>query len=170
MPHINPDGRLQRDETAPRHDGDDRRERDGAEWSAMSAPDATARDLAAKFITFLETGAVPQGLFTADVFCDFTMPQWRLQAQGIEEATALRKAGHPGPSRVPRSRFDATATGFVLEVEEQWDADAESWYCRELFRADICEGSISHLSVYCTGDWDRERVRRHGETVQLIRR
>ena len=136
----------------------------------MSAPEATARDLAGQLITFMETGTVPDGLFTPDVFCDFTMPQWRLQAQGIEDLAALRKAGHPGPSRVPRSRFDATTTGFVIEVEEQWDDGGESWYCRELFRADICDGAISQLSVYCTGDWDREQVRRHAETVQLIRR
>ena len=136
----------------------------------MSAPEATARDLAGRLITFMETGTVPDGLFTPDVFCDFTMPQWRLQAQGIEDVAALRKAGHPGPSRVPRSRFDRTTTGFVIEVEEQWDSGGESWYCRELLRADICDGAISHLSVYCTGDWDREQVRRHAETVQLIRR
>ena len=136
----------------------------------MSAPEATARDLAGQLITFMETGTVPDGLFTPDVFCDFTMPQWRLQAQGIEDVVGLRKAGHPGPSRVPRSRFDVTATGFVIEVEERWDSGGESWYCRELLRADICDGAISHLSVYCTGDWDREQVRRHAETVQLIRR
>ena len=136
----------------------------------MSAPEATARDLAGQLITFMETGTAPDGLFTPDVFCDFTMPQWRLQAQGTEGVAALRKAGHPGPSRVPRSRFDATATGFVIEVEEQWDSGGESWYCRELLRADICDGAISQLSVYCTGDWDREQVRKHAETVQLIRR
>jgi hypothetical protein len=89
------------------------------------APETTARDLAGKLITFMETGAPPEGLFTPDVFCDFTMPQWRLQAQGVEDLVALRKAGHPGPSRVPRSRFDATATGFVLEVEEEWDSGGE---------------------------------------------
>ena len=136
----------------------------------MSAPEATARDLAGQLITFMETGTVPDGLFTPDVFCDFTMPQWRLQAQGIEDVVGLHKAGHPGPSRVPRSRFDVTATGFVIEVEERWDSGGESWYCRELLRADICDGAISQLSVYCTGDWDREQVRRHAETVQLIRR
>ena len=136
----------------------------------MSAPEATARDLAGQLITFMETGTVPDGLFTPDVFCDFTMPQWRLQAQGIEDVVGLRKAGHPGPSGVPRSRFDVTATGFVIEVEERWDSGGESWYCRELLRADICDGAISQLSVYCTGDWDREQVRRHAETVQLIRR
>jgi len=136
----------------------------------VSAPEATARDLAGQFITFMETGTPPEGLFTPDIFCDFTMPQWRLQARGIEDVTALRKAGHPGPSSVPRSRFDPTTTGFVLEIEEQWDQDGESWYCREMIRADISDGAVSQISVYCTGDWDRERVRRHAETVQLIRR
>jgi len=136
----------------------------------VSAAETEARELADKLITFMETGTPPDGVFTADVFCDFTMPQWRLQAQGIEDVTALRKAGHPGPSSVPRSRFHATATGFVIEVEEQWDQEGESWYCREMIRADVSDGSISQISVYCTGDWDRERVRRHAETVQLIRR
>lgn len=127
------------------------------------------RELAAKFIKFLETGTAPDGLFTSDAFCDFTMPQWRLQAQGAEDIASMRKSGHPGPGRVPRSRFDATTTGFVLEVEEEWEQDGESWYCRELFRADVADGGISQISVYCTGDWDRATVARHRETVPLIR-
>ena len=35
-------------------------------------------------VRFLETGTPPEGLFRADVFCDLTIPQWRLQAQGVE--------------------------------------------------------------------------------------
>jgi hypothetical protein len=136
----------------------------------MTMTDETlGRELAAKFIQFLETGSAPDGLFTPDAFCDFTMPQWRLQAQGAEDIVRLRKGGHPGPGRVPRSRFDATTTGFVLEVEEEWEQDCEGWYCRELFRADVADGAISQISVYCTGDWDRARVARHRETVELIR-
>ncbi len=129
----------------------------------------TARDLAARLIAFLETGTAPDGLFAPDVFCDFTLPRWRLQAQGAGDVTGLRLAGHPGTSRVPRSRFDATATGFVLEVEEEWEQDGESWYCRELFRADVTDGAIRHMSVYCTGDWDQARVAEHRETVRLLR-
>ena len=127
------------------------------------------RELAAKFITFLETGVPPEGLFTADAFCDFTMPLWRLQFQGIENIVGGRKAGHPSPGHVPRSRFDATTTGFVLEVEEEWDQAGEAWYCRELFRADVADRSISQISVYCTGDWDQAQVARHRETVELLR-
>jgi len=135
----------------------------------MMSDEMVGRELAAKLIAFLESGTPPEGLFTTDAFCDFTMPQWRLQAEGIEDMVALRKAGHPGPGRVPRSRFDATVTGFVLEVEEEWDQDGESWYCRELFRADVADGGVSQLSVYCTGDWDRERVARHRTEVALLR-
>jgi len=134
-----------------------------------STGEPLGRELAAKLIEFLETGDVPEGLFSPDMFCDFTMPQWRLQAQGREDAVRLRKSGHPGPGRVPRSRFDATATGFVLEVEEEWEQDGESWYCRELLRADVSDGAISQLSVYCTGDWDRAQVARHREMVALLR-
>jgi hypothetical protein len=133
------------------------------------AHEAQARELAAKFIEFLETGDLPEGLFTPDGFCDFTLPQWRLQAQGIEAIVGMRKAGHPAPGRVPRSRFDATSTGFTLEVEEEWEDGGHAWYCREMFRADMSDGAISELSVYCTGDWDEATMAQHREAVHLIR-
>jgi hypothetical protein len=135
----------------------------------MTADDGRARALADKFIVFLETGAAPDGLFAPDVFCDFTMPQWRLQSAGIEDTVALRKGGHPCPGRVPRTRFDLTPTGFVLEVEEDWDQDGERWTCREMMRADIDDDGISHLSVYCTGDWDSARRAEHAAAVTLLR-
>ena len=126
----------------------------------------TSADL---LITFLQTGTPPEGLFDPDVFLDFTMPTWRLQARGVDDAVALRRAGHPAPGRVPRSRFDPTPTGFVLEVEETWTDGGDSWYCRELFRADVGLRGIRGLSVYCTGDWDSARVVAHARQVTLIR-
>jgi hypothetical protein len=126
-------------------------------------------ELAAKLVEFLESGTAPPGLFAADLFCDFTLPRWRLQADTAEGAIALRKGGHPSPGRVPRTRLDRTGTGFVLEVEEVWEQDDDKWYCRELFRADVTDGTISELTVYCTGDWDAARVAEHAAAVTLIR-
>jgi len=141
----------------------------GREMGTVGTVDGRLSELAGKFVSFLETGKLPDGTFSAGVFCDFTMPQWRLQAQGSDNVVALRLAGHPGPGRVPRSRLDATATGFVMEVEERWEDDRGSWYCRELFRADVADGVICELSVCCTGDWDAELEARHARTVPLIR-
>jgi hypothetical protein len=128
-----------------------------------------AHAIAEKFIEFLETGDAPVGVFAADVFCDFTLPSWRLQAAGIDDCVALRNAGHPGRSTVTSWRFDPTPTGFVLEAEEAWDEGGEHWTCRELFRADIGETGISQLAVYCTGDWDAARRAEHAAAVTLIR-
>ena len=140
----------------------------------MTAPTLTrheerAHALAEKTIAFLETGEVPDGLLAPDVFCDFTMPTWRLQSSGQDDLVALRLAGHPGPGTVPRWRFDPTPTGFVLEVEEDWDWQGEHWTCRELLRADIGDDGITQLSVYCTGDWDAARRAEHAAAVTLIR-
>jgi hypothetical protein len=135
----------------------------------MTATALDARTVADLFVTYLETGEARPGLFAPDVFTDFTMPTWRLQAQGAEDSLALRSGGHPGPSEVIRSRFDPTPTGFVLEVEEVWDDVGGHWYCRELFRADVVDGSIAELAVYCTGDWSSARVAEHRAAVTLIR-
>ena len=118
-----------------------------------------------QFVAFLETGERPRGLFAPDVFCDFTMPRWRLQAEGAEAAVALRRHGHPAPGRVPRCRFDPTPTGFVLEVEEVWDADGEHWYCRELFRADVADGRHHRALGLLHRRLGRGRVAEHAAAV-----
>jgi hypothetical protein len=137
--------------------------------TALLTPRTGTRALADAFVAYLETGRAAAGLFAPGVFVDFTMPRWRLQAQGVDDALALRRAGHPRPGRVPRSRFDPTPTGFVLEVEEVWDDGGEQWYCRELFRADVAPEGITELAVYCTGDWDGARRAEHAREVTLIR-
>jgi hypothetical protein len=135
----------------------------------MTAAEERAHELAEQIVVFLETGTPPEGLFAPDVFCDFTMPLWRLQARGVEDVVALRNNGHPGAGRVPRRRFDPTPTGFVLEFEEDWQQDGQRWTAREMLRADIGEEGVTAFSVYCTGDWDDDRRLAHAHQVTLLR-
>ncbi|HEY7295535.1 MAG TPA: hypothetical protein VH916_10860 [Dehalococcoidia bacterium] len=130
---------------------------------------AAARALSAKLIRFLETGNPAEDLFTPDVFCDYTMPLWRLQACGLSDLVRLRQTGHPALGTVPGHRVDPTPTGFVLEVEERWQQGGQNWYSRELFRADVRDGRIAELTIYCTGDWDAAQQARHRREVQLLR-
>jgi hypothetical protein len=131
--------------------------------------DSSARELSEKMVVFLETGTVPEGLFRPDVFLDLTMPTWRVQAMGTEGLIAERKAGHPDTGTVTRWRADPTPTGFVFEFAEQWDHEGQRWYSREMMRAEVTDGQIAELSVYCTGDWDQARQAEHAAAVTLIR-
>ena len=128
-----------------------------------------ARTLAAAFVEFLETGTPPTGFFASDVFCDFTMPHWRLQALGVDGVVALRRRGHPGPGTVPRWRSAPTPNGFVIEFEERWHDRGHEWYSREMAWAEVEGGLVKTLSVYCTGDWDESRRAAHAREVTLLR-
>jgi hypothetical protein len=136
----------------------------------MSVVTRDVDQLVLEFIEFTETGTAPPDLFAHDVFVDFTMPHWRLQAGDRAGLVELRRRGHPGPSTVASSRVDVTESGFVIEWTERWTDDGGmEWYCREMARADVAEGRITDLSVYCTGDWDTHRVAEHRRAVQLLR-
>lgn len=128
-----------------------------------------APTLARKLITWLGTGTAPDGLFADDVFLDVSFPHWREQAGGVVDALAVRSTRHPFPGEVHVERLEPTSRGFALEVAERWHHEGQDWYCREAFRADVVDGRIQELKVYCTGDWDEEVVRRHAAEVTLIR-
>jgi hypothetical protein len=138
----------------------------------MASPITTrTEELAAAVVRFMETGAADPDLFAPDVFCDLSLPTWRLQGAGRAATIALRTGNHPWASRVTRHRVDPTPRGFVLEFEEEWvDEAGTPWYCREMVRADVGPEGIVDLAVYCTGDWDPAQIAKHAEAVELIRR
>jgi hypothetical protein len=138
----------------------------------MASPTTTrTEELTAALVRFLETGAADPGLFAPDVFCDLTLPTWRLQAEGRAGTIALRTDNHPYPSRLTCQRVDPTPRGFVVEFQEEWvDGAGTPWYCREMVRADVGPEGIVDLAVYCTGDWDPARIAAHAAAVELIRR
>ena len=131
---------------------------------------ADGQTVAARFVGWLETGARPDKVFAAGVFGDVTLPRWRLQAGTARDLTAIRAGGHPHPGTVRVERLDPTPRGWVMQVEERWtDEDGAPWYCREMFRADVSDGLISDIAIYCCGDWDATTVRRHAAEVNLLR-
>ena len=132
-------------------------------------PNIDVERVVRSLLEFLQTGVAPADLFGDDVFCDFSLPTWRLQASGRSDVIALRQRGHPGPSTVVGHQVRPTPDGFVMELQERWSDAGGDWYCRECLLATLREGRITELSVYCTGDWSRQRQHDHVRAVQLLR-
>ena len=140
--------------------------------TALDAPaqlDGTLGELAAQFVTWLETGVRPEAMFAEDVFADLSVPQWRLQAQGMDDVFGLREGSHPFEGRVRIEALDRTARGFALQFEERWVDGGQRWYCRELAHCAVANGRITELAIYCTGDWSEEVQQQHASQVRLIR-
>jgi hypothetical protein len=138
----------------------------------MSIHSETRQDPAvaiAGFITFLETGTVPDGLFAPDMFTDLSLPHWRIQTPTAAEIVAVRTEEHHSASEITVERVETTDHGFTIEFTERWDHEGQRWYCREMIRADLRGDTITELAVYCTGDWDEAKQREHAEAVRLIR-
>jgi hypothetical protein len=129
----------------------------------------SVRDSVDRLVAFLQTGAT-DGLFAPDVFADVTLPHWRVQAVGADDLVAMKSQLHQPGGRTRVEKVLAGLHGYTLKVEERWDADGQSWYCREAFLCDLDEhGRISEFSVYCTGDWDEAAVAEHAKAVTLLR-
>lgn len=134
----------------------------------MNEEDALA--IALDVIDFFETGTARDGLFAPDVFCDFSPPLWRIQAQGAQEVVQLRLRSRPSQGRVTKWRVDPTPRGFVLELEEEWQHEGRDWYAHTILRAEVVGSSITSLAVFSTGDWTDERRAHHAREVRLLRR
>lgn len=130
--------------------------------------DSLVRDACQRFVRYLETGDKPEDVFSEDVFLDFTLPLWRIQAKGLAAVHGVRMRGHPDPGQVPRWSAVTTGNGFAMQAEERWTNAKSHWYCREAFFAELRDGKVCRLSVYCTGDWDAERQQAHQNEVALI--
>ena len=134
-----------------------------------AAVHAATEAVVAGVIRFLETNEAPAGLFASDCFGDVSLPLWRVQATNDRDLIAIRRDGHPDPGQVRVERVDQTERGFVLQFEERWESGGQQWYCREMIRADVLDGRIVDLAVYCTGDWDEAKQREHAQAVALAR-
>ena len=144
-----------------------------ASLGAAVATQATGRpeitNAVANLIRFLETGTAPDGLFAPDVFSDLSLPHWRVQTTTAKDIVAVRASSHPFQGQVRVERVEQTDHGFTIEFEERWDNEGQRWYSREMIRADVVDGSIVEVSIYCTGDWDEAKQREHAQAVRLVR-
>lgn len=127
----------------------------------------TATSTTAGFVQFLESTEDPGNLFAPDLFCDFNVPRWRYQVQGVEELA--QEIRHEGPNRVNVLRIEPTASGFVLEAEVDVRIDNQPYYERTLWLVTTDQERITAITLYCSGEWDTETKARQAREAPMLR-
>jgi ketosteroid isomerase-like protein len=130
----------------------------------------TARQLSEGLAAIFRTGEVGDVL-ADDVFLDGHPPFWRFQIAG-RDAFEAWIAGYLAAAESPEvtvARTVPTATGFVTELVGRHREDGREMTDRKIALAEVRNGRIAELTVYCSGDWDPELRERHGAETQLLR-
>lgn len=95
-------------------------------------------------------------LFADGAFFDVNIPQFRFQVEGSDRFFSWLKGYAPNGYRITVARSLPTATGFVAEVEGEYEQHGHELFFRNLYVCDVDQGRISEVSFWCTGDWDED--------------
>jgi ketosteroid isomerase-like protein len=130
--------------------------------------DAVAQELSERLADVFRTGQATDVL-ADDVFLDGNPPLWRFQLQGRDTFDAWIKSFMPHGADTTVLRTIPTVTGFVTEFTGRCEEDGREITDRKVLLAELRDGRISELTVYCSGDWDADLRARHAAETQLIR-
>lgn len=130
--------------------------------------DAVAQELSERLADVFRT-AQATDVLADDVFLDGNPPEWRFQLQGRDMFDAWIKSFMPHGADTTVVRTIPTVTGFVTEFTGRHDEDGREITDRKILLAEVRDGRIAELTVYCSGDWDAELRARHATETQLIR-
>jgi ketosteroid isomerase-like protein len=130
--------------------------------------DAVAQELSERLADVFRT-AQATDVLADEVFLDGNPPEWRFQLQGRDSFDAWIKSFMPDGADTTVVRTIPTVTGFVTEFTGRHDEDGREITDRKILLAEVRDGRIAELTVYCSGDWDADLRARHAAETQLIR-
>lgn len=130
--------------------------------------DAVAQELSERLADVFRT-AQATDVLADEVFLDGNPPEWRFQLQGRDSFDAWIKSFMPEGADTTVVRTIPTVTGFVTEFTGRHDEDGREITDRKILLAEVRDGRIAELTVYCSGDWDAALRARHAAETRLIR-
>jgi len=130
--------------------------------------DATAQELSERLADVFRTGSATEVL-ADDIFLDGHPPLWRFQLRGREDFDGWIKSFMPGGGETTVVRTIPTVTGFVTEFVGRHQEDGEEMTDRKILLAEVREGRLAELTIYCSGDWDAALRARHAAETTLLR-
>ena len=134
----------------------------------VALDDGVAQELSERLADVFRTAEAGEVL-TDDVFLDGHPPEWRFQLQGRDAFDGWIKSFMPDGAQTDVVRTIPTATGFVTEFTGRHQEHGEEITDRKILLAEVRDGRIAELTVYCSGDWNAELRARHAAEAALIR-
>lgn len=128
--------------------------------------DGIVRELSERLADVFRT-ADASDVLAYDDFLDGNRPLWRFQFQGRDAFDAWLKGVMPGGTDTTVVPTIAALTGF--EFTGRHNEHRQKITDRKSLLAEVRDGRIAELTIYCSGARSAERRARHATETQLIR-
>lgn len=122
---------------------------------------STVQQLAEQLAELLRTYQGAEKVFAPDAGFDVNVPFWRFRLRGPDQLLAWLQGYAPNGYTITISRVLPTQTGFVIELEGEYEHHGTPLFFRNVYVADVAGGLITDLAFWCTGDWDPETRHRY---------
>jgi hypothetical protein len=138
------------------------------QYESTVLDDPVAQELSERLADVFRTADVSDVL-ADDVFLDGHPPLWRFQLQGRDALDSWIKSFMPDGADTTVVRTIPTATGFVTEFTGRHHDNGDEITDRKILLAEVHNGRIAELTIYCSGDWNAELRAGHAAETKLIR-
>ena len=116
-------------------------------------PEDTAIDAVQRFLSGVEAGALPNGLFAEDAMLDATVPNWRFTVRGGPAVSDELGRWYADPGRFLDVRRTALPDGELVEFTLSWEESGVTHRCHQAHILEVADGRISADTAFCGGRW-----------------
>lgn len=127
-----------------------------------SAPTHPAVD---RFLAAVESGALPDDLYTPDATLDATVPGWRFRTEGAAAIVEEYGRWFTGPCQLHVVERHALPDGEVVRYLQRYGEAAGGIRTHHVHLLTVEDDRIARDVVFCGGRWDPEVVAKMGSAA-----
>ena len=119
----------------------------------MADSTATSAGAVDRFLSGVESGHLPDGLFADDASLDATVPNWRFHVQGADGVRAELARWYADPGQFLELHRTELPEGELVEFALGWNEDGVPHRVHQAHILRVADDRIRTDTAFCGGRW-----------------
>jgi hypothetical protein len=124
----------------------------------MAEPNPSTADPVDRFVVGVETGQLPEDLFSDDAGLDATVPNWRFQVRGGEAVRAELGRWYADPGHFLDLQRTAIPDGELVEFTLAWTEDGVPHRVHQAHILRVAGDRVAMDTAFCGGRWNADLI------------
>ncbi len=111
-----------------------------------------------RFLSGVEAGQMPDGLFSDEAGLDATVPNWRFEVRGGEAVRSELAKWYADPGEFLDLRRTSIPGGELVEFTLSWSEDGVRHRCHQAHILQVDQERVSRDTAFCGGRWPADLI------------